>query len=331
METKKPILSICLPTNGAVQWVIPTLRSVYEQGVDKALFEVVITDNGEDSQLAEALIEFNYSNLRYIKTQDKGFLNLVTCLQMGNGLFCKMLNHRMVLLPGMLQKMIDFVNRYKDDKPVIYFLNGNGKLPNTTECNNIDEFVYAMNLWVSWSAGIGFWDIDKIKLSSIEPNEMFPNTSLLFEHRLDSKYIIWNEIYGKMQDDSGKGGYDLFHTFGVVLNDLLLDLCKKKRITNTTFKYVKRTIFIFIQGLYYREVLRSKKSNHNYIIHNIRKSISEYYGLSGYYYIVVREILVLIKNVIRKISITPSVKNPYPSHRFLIFFIIFAIWQLTIK
>ena len=200
MEMKKPILSICLPTNGAVQWVIPALRSVYEQGVDLSLFEVVITDNGEDSNLAEALMQFNYSNLRYIKTQDKGFLNLVTCLQMGNGLFCKMLNHRMVLLPGMLQKMIDFVNSYKDNKPVLYFLNGNGILPRTTECNNIDEFVYSMNVWVSWSAGIGFWDIDKIKLSSIEPNEMFPNTSLLFEHRLNSEYIIWNEIYGEMQN-----------------------------------------------------------------------------------------------------------------------------------
>lgn len=299
METKRPLLSICLPTNGAVQWVIPTLRSVYEQGVDLSLFEVVITDNGEDSQLEEALIEFNYSNLRYIKTQDEGFLNLVTCLQMGNGLFCKMLNHRMVLLPGKLQKMIDLVNKYKEDKPVLYFLNGNGKLPHTTECYNIDEFVYSMNVWVSWSAGIGFWDIDKSKLSSIELNEMFPNASLLFEHRLDSKYIIWNDIYGEMQDDSGKGGYDLFHTFGVVLNDLLFDLCKKKRITNTTFKYVKRKILIFIQGQYLREVLQSKESNHTFIIRNIRKSISIYYGLTGYCYMVARAYLALCKNIIK--------------------------------
>lgn len=299
METKRPLLSICLPTNGAVQWVIPTLRSVYEQGVDLSLFEVVITDNGEDSQLEEALIEFNYSNLRYIKTQDEGFLNLVTCLQMGNGLFCKMLNHRMVLLPGKLQKMINLVNKYKEDKPVIYFLNGNGKLPHTTECNNIDEFIYAMNVWVSWSAGVGFWDIDKSKLSSIELNEMFPNASLLFEHRLDSKYIIWNNIYGEMQDDSGKGGYDLFHTFGVVLNDLLFDLCKKKRITNTTFKYVKRKIFIFLQGLYYSEVLQGKESNHTFIIRNIRKSMSVYYGLTGYYYMVAREYLAYFKNKIK--------------------------------
>ena len=298
MELKTPILSICLPTNGAVQWVIPTLRSVYEQGVDLSLFEVVITDNGENSKLAEALIDFDYPNLRYIQTQEKGFLNLVTCLQMGNGLFCKMLNHRMVLLPGMLQKMIDLVNKYKEDKPVLYFLNGNGGLPTITDCKNIDEFVYAMNLWVSWSAGIGFWDIDKTKLSSIELNEMFPNTSLLFEHRSNSKYIIWNEIYGEMQDDAGKGGYDLFHTFGVVLNDLLLDLCKKKRISNTTFKYAKRKIFIFLQGLYYSEVLLGKESNHTFIIRNIRKSISVYYGLSGYYYMVVREYLARLKNKI---------------------------------
>lgn len=294
METKQPILSICLPTNGAVQWVIPTLRSVYEQGVDQSLFEVVITDNGEDSQLAEALREFKYSNLRYFQTQDKGFVNLVTCLQMGTGLFCKMLNHRMVLLPGMLQKMIDLVNGYKDDKPVLYFLNGNGNLPHITECNNIDEFVYSMNFWVSWSAGIGFWDVDRVILSSIEPNEMFPNISLLFEHRLASKYIVWNDKYGEMQDDAGKGGYDLFHTFGVVLNDLLLDLYNRNRISKTTFRYVKRSIFVFLQGLYYSEVLNCKESKHTFIISNIRRSVSEYYGLFGYYYLVAREYLAFL-------------------------------------
>lgn len=102
-----------------------------------------------------------------------------------------------------------------------------------------------------------------------------------------------------MQDDSGKGGYDLFHTFGVVLNDLLFDLCKKKRITNTTFKYVKRKIFIFLQGLYYSEVLQGKESNHTFIIRNIRKSMSVYYGLTGYYYMVAREYLAYFKNKIK--------------------------------
>lgn len=299
MQTNQPILSICLPTNGVVQWVIPTLHSVYNQGVDLSLFEVVITDNGENSPLADAIKAFDYPNLRYIPTKDKGFLNLVTCLQKGNGLFNKMLNHRMALKPGMLQKMIDVVNRYKETKPVLYFLNGQQRsLALFTACDNLDHFVYDMNYWVSWSAGIGFWDVDKSKLSEIMPNEMFPNASLLFEHRQNTNYVIWNEEYGEMQDDSGKGGYDLFHTFGVVLNDLFTDLNNRGRISDKTYKHVQNRLYLFLCSLYYNEVIRVKDSKHSFIVKDIKASIKTYYGLTGYYWMIVREHLVLLKAIV---------------------------------
>ena len=279
MENQRPILSICLPTNGIIEWVIPTLESIYAQDVDYSLFEVVIADNGENSQLGNAIKKYNYPNLRYITTNDKGFLNLVTCLQEGRGLFNKMLNHRMMLNPGMLQEMINIVEKYKDNKPVLYFLNGSiNKLDEFTYCNNLDEIIYNMHYWVSWSAGIGFWDIDLKKLSQIEPNEMFPNASLLFEHRQHSEYIIWNGIYGQMQDDSGKGGYDLFHTFGVVLLDLCFNLKSRKRISKKTFKRVKSKNKDFLTLLYFNEVVNSNKSNHSFIIKNVDSSILSYYS-----------------------------------------------------
>lgn len=292
MGDQRPILSICLPTNGAIQWVLPTLESIYNQGVDLSLFEVIITDNGENSRLGEVLKNFKYPNFRYIPTTDKGFLNLVTCLQKGTGLYNKMLNHRMIIKPGMLQKMIDVVNQYKDTKPVMYFLNGSiRKMPEFKECDNLDSFVYSMHLWVSWSAGIGFWDTDQAKLSEIIPNEMFPNTSLLFEHRQKSKYIIWNGVYGCMQDESGKGGYDLFHTFAVVLNDIVLELYKQSRITKRTYRYVKKQIFHFLCMLYYAEVVNAKTSTRDFIINNIKQSVCKYYNVCDYYWMVVREYL----------------------------------------
>lgn len=279
MDSTRPILSICLPTNGVVEWVIPTLESIYTQGVDFSLFEVVITDNGENSQLGNVIKKYNYPNLRYVTTSDKGFLNIVTCLQKGRGSFNKMLNHRMMLKPGMLQKMIDIVEKYKDNKYVLYFLNGSIKnLDEFTYCRNLDEFVYNMHYWVSWSAGIGFWDIDLPKLSQINPNEMFPNTSLLFEHRQESEYVIWNGVYGQMQDDSGKGGYDLFHTFGVVFLDLCIDLKFRKRISERTYQKIKLKNKDFLTQLYFNEVINSNKSNHNFIIKDIDSSILSYYS-----------------------------------------------------
>lgn len=283
MPNLRPVLSICLPTNGVVEWVMPTLDSIYSQNVDYSLFEVVITDNGENSKLGDVLKAYEYPNLKYFQTKDKGFLNLVTCLQMGNGLFNKMLNHRMILKPGMLQRMIDVVNQYKDSKPVLYFLNGCLKLPEFTSCKNLNDFVYNMHFWISWSAGIGFWDIDLPKLSQIETNKMFPNTSLLVIHRLDSEYVIWNGAYGMMQDERGKGGYNIFHTFSVVFLDLIKNLEENGRITPATFNKVKKRLRTFLAMWYYN--LFFINNDYTFSTDDYKKHIMTYYNWCDYFII----------------------------------------------
>ena len=36
-----PIISLCIPTNGVIEWIFPVLDSIYVQGVEENLFEVV--------------------------------------------------------------------------------------------------------------------------------------------------------------------------------------------------------------------------------------------------------------------------------------------------
>ena len=118
------ILSLCIPTNGAVEWILPVIESIYAQEYDTSKFEVVITDNGKQSQLPSYIAKMNYPNLRYKQTDDEGFLNLVTCLKEGKGMFCKMINHRSKLLPGTIKTMIDLVLQYKESQPLIYCSDG---------------------------------------------------------------------------------------------------------------------------------------------------------------------------------------------------------------
>ena len=107
------ILSLCIPTNGAVEWILPVIESIYAQEYDTSKFEVVITDNGKQSQLPSYIAKMNYPNLRYKQTDDEGFLNLVTCLKEGKGMFCKMINHRSVMLPESITNMVELVEMYK--------------------------------------------------------------------------------------------------------------------------------------------------------------------------------------------------------------------------
>ncbi|GJG32504.1 hypothetical protein PRMUPPPA20_06130 [Xylanibacter ruminicola] len=284
---KHPILSLCIPTNGAVEWILPVIESIYSQGYDNEKFEVVITDNGKDSHLPVHIAKMSYPNLRYKQTTDEGFLNLVSCLKEGKGLFCKMINHRSVMLPGSIADMVALVEKYKDTQPVIYCSDGNIKCETDfVECSNIDEFVRHLSYWCSWSAGIGFWHKDIPVIPNIQLNEMFPNASLLFEIRKESEYVIWNKKYEQMCDDSGKGGYNLFHTFGVVLLDIIKGLFDDGRISSEAFGIVKKDLLGFLTELYKSEVILPTK--HTFILKDIKKNVEVYYGVGGYWQMIIK-------------------------------------------
>lgn len=276
----QPILSLCIPTNGAVQWILPVLNSIYNQNYDLSKFEVVITDNGKDSQLPLFLNNYSYPNLRYIQTTDEGFLNLVTSIKKGKGIFCKMVNHRSLLLPGSIEDMVKIVEMYEKNQPVIYCADGRVKGDIIIECDNLDIFLKRLSYWASWSAGIGFWKKDIPNIDTIELDKMFPNASLLFDLRKDSKYVIWNKKYQMMGDDTGKGGYNVFQAFGVVFLDIISNLRIRGRIKQETFVYLKQDIYKFVRNIYHNEVVMPTK--HKFITKNVHKCLMVYYG--NYYY-----------------------------------------------
>lgn len=283
------ILSICIPTNGVVEWVIPAVKSIYEQGVDNSLFEVVITDNGDQSDLSQALESYDYPNLNYYRNQSQGFTNQIDAFEKCQGLFCKMLNHRSRLLPGSLNKLIDLVNKYKAEKPILYCAEGKAYGDEFVECENTDEFVRRLSFWASWSAGVGAWrsDLEAIRTKTINP--MFPHTVFLFGLRDESKYVIWNEKYEIMASDTGKGGYDLFKAFGVIFPDILNHLRLLDKISCETFLSVKKDLYKFLCSQYLYEVLLP--TEHTFIIRNIAQSMGVYWGKYDYWKMIVWSLL----------------------------------------
>ena len=277
---KQPVLSICIPTNGNVEWMIPVVESIYAQEVDNNLFEVVITDNGSKDDLERALQTYCYPNLRYFKTIAQGFSNQIDAFEKCSGLFCKMLNHRSKMMPGSIEKLVALVDRYKGEKPILYCAEGKAEGGDVIECNSTNEFVRRLSFWISWSAGTGAWKEDLIDIRKKDINKMFPHTIFLFGLREESKFVIWNEKYETMASDAGKGGYDLFYTFGVTFLDILNDLRIRERISTATFISVKHDLYRFLRGLYLTEALLPTK--HTFIIKNVAESMGVYYG--SYYY-----------------------------------------------
>ena len=105
------LVSLCIPTNGIVKWVLPVIESIYKQNVEDDLFEIVITDNGTNSELKQHLKKYLeiHDNLIYKKTEDYQFLNQISCFKAASGELIKFINHRMVLKNNFLETRKDKV------------------------------------------------------------------------------------------------------------------------------------------------------------------------------------------------------------------------------
>lgn len=301
MENSPILLSICIPTNGIVEWVLPVIDSIYAQGVDNSLFEVVITDNGEKPDLMEAVKKYKQNNFHYYKTTSKGFTNQIDAFEKCTGQFCKMLNHRSRMLPGSITDLLALVKKYKDTKPILYCAEGNAKGGELVECRNIDEFVQRLSYYVSWSAGTGVWREDLSDVRSKPIDTSFPHTVYLFGLRKESQYVIWNKKYEQMADDAGKGGYDLYNTFAVHFLNIIKGLLDGERISQETFNVVKNDMFGFLTSLYKNEVLLPTK--HTFILKNIKKSMRVYYGNWGYWQMIIKACLMIPYSFARSAAI----------------------------
>lgn len=281
----QPILSLCIPTNGALKFIIPVLESIYAQGCDDRLFEVVISDNAKNSGLQQYVDNYGRGNLRYFQSDAEGFLNIVSSFQSAKGDYCKLINHRAILRNGSLQLLIDMVKKYSVNQPVIYCTNGVISETEDVLCENLNELVWHLHYYCTWMAGIGIWRKDVENLKRVDYNALFPNTSILFEQRqTPSEYLLSNFVYFDQLDGRGKGCYNLFHTFAVVFPDMLYDLVKRKRITEKTFEKVMRDLYGCLCGFYHDYVLVYPDTSFD--LSNIRKSMNVYYPWYKYFQMV---------------------------------------------
>ncbi len=281
MDNDRLLLSLCIPTNGRADTVIPLLDSINSQQEDSERFEVVITDNAGNPELEKAVRAMDRPNLRYYKTQAEGFTNQIDAFEKCRGLFCKMLNHRCILLPGSLHALLGIIEDNLAEKPIIYCANGDVKdKREQIECEDLDSFVRQMGIYSSWSAGVSAWREDLDGIRNKPYDSIFPHTVFLFDLRKNSRYLIWNRHYHELQDDAGKGGYNLFEAFGIRFLDLLNRLRLEERISLDTFIKLKRDVFVFLRTMHFKETIMP--TDHNYILTDLKKILSVYFSPSDY-------------------------------------------------
>lgn len=299
----KPIVSLCMPTNGVIDWVFPVLDSIYSQGCDDSTFEVVITDNGDNKEFKNRIREYinGKSNIVYVETDALAFLNEIESYKRASGDMIKFVNHRTKLVPGALQRLIDYANSNIGEKPITYFSNGVLKLEKRKyELQTFDQFVLLLSYWSSWSTGMTIWksDFDKLPEDVGEFNELFPHTNVLFDVRDRGKYVIDNSIiFDEIpQGKKPKGNYDLYYAFGVDYPRIIENLLKDGSITVKSYKYVLDKNLEFIASLYWQYNL--KKDYCSYDLSGLNDMFGKYYSRAALNKKVAKHIA---KGVIKKI------------------------------
>lgn len=299
MNNKK-LISLCIPTNGVIEWVFPVLESIYAQGVETALYEIVITDNGDNIEFKKKIIEYSkkHSNLIYKETTALPFLNEIEAYKIANGELIKFVNHRTKLINGTLQKLIEFAESNKEDKPVVYF--ANGVLPLKTESiiyKDFDSFVCGLSYWSSWSTGMAIWkeDFKCLPTDISEYNELFPHTTILFHRKNGNKYVIDNTlIFDELpQGKKPKGNYDLFRAFGIEYPGIICDLLRGGYISNKTFCSVAKNNLEFIASLYFDYCTRKRYCSYN--LNGLKDMFGVFYTKRELYQVTLRVILKKIK------------------------------------
>ena len=279
-----PILSLCLPTNGVVEWVFPALDSILGQSTASNEFEIVVTDNGTNQKFKTIMQEkyvSRYKNLVYVETNAPLFLNEIESYKHARGELIKFVNHRTCLVDGAVEQLIQFAKNNRKEKPIVYF--SNGVFPHLKHQRysypTFDQFVKNLSYWSSWSTGMTFWrsDFEKLPKDTVF-NYLFPHTTILFQERKRDKYIIDNTV---IMDEiplgnKPKGKYDLFYAFAVEYPGILLDLLRAGDITPETFLHVKKENLKFLSSLYFSFVIR--KEYCSYDLSSYHKSIQAFYS-----------------------------------------------------
>ncbi|MBO5469809.1 MAG: glycosyltransferase family 2 protein [Lachnospiraceae bacterium] len=285
--SKNILLSICIPTNGIVEWVLPVLESIYRQNGDNEEIEVIVTDNGNNCEFEKTMRDYleQHRNLVYQKTGAKQFLNQIEAFKLARGEFIKFLNHRMTMREGALVYLLDFVKKHLDTKPICYFLNGmDANLQEENNYGSFDKYVGALSYWSSWSAGTAMWREDFIKMQFDKPfNELFPHTDIVFCEKSRSEYIIVNKmLFEELPiQNIKKGTYNLFYAFAVEYISIILELFCEKYIGIETFLKIKKENAYFVAQQFWAYIIRKKDCS--YDLSDYDKYLKVYYKKSDIY------------------------------------------------
>ncbi len=303
----KPIfLSICIPAFGRLEYITKTLESIYRdahhQNISFDDFEVVVSDNDPNKGLQSLKEMFSYKNFMYFNTSCEGFMNSFYALSYGKGDFLKLHNSQEIFKTGSIKILIDIVKQHQVDKELLFFSGGLLKKGDRIILDSFDQFIQKTSYLSSWSNAFGIWkeDFEKVK-DQIQPNKMFPHTTLLFSQIKKTAYVVIDAPLFVTQFVRKRGGHNKFQAFTIEYPSILDVAVKQGDISDDTRnKVIKQLINEFLPSLYFN-VKIARRETYEYA--GFKENLKIYFPKNAYYKIVLLSLIAPLKILWRKITI----------------------------
>ena len=252
---EKPLLSICIPTYNRAECLKKSLDSLQKlDGFDKV--EVVVCDNcsTDDTQLVCKEFCKQHSNAFYFKNEqnikDKNF---PTVLMKGRGVYRKLVNDNTIYNSGYLTDLLEFIERYKDQKPyerpLIVFLNGGGvgmKADTVVEGKSLSDFVRLAGYRATWIGGFGLWQDDcnglQHEFSYCDKNlwQTYKSLALIADGR---PYLLVNRpICSVVAPEKKDLSYGIYTVFCKNYFELLQPYVEQNKLTSEDLNFAKKDL-----------------------------------------------------------------------------------------
>ncbi|MTV39991.1 glycosyltransferase [Duganella radicis] len=165
MDNHSFVLSICIPSYNRAPYLQQTLDSIVSQPAftETNDIEVVISDNGSEDEtqaVAARYVAAFPDKIQYHRhdVTISPDMNFKFVLEQGRGLYLKLHNDNLLVLPGSLAELVKVYRATAAEMPVVFFTNGNHAKGQAIEAlNNMSEFVQRVSFMSTWIGGFGMW------------------------------------------------------------------------------------------------------------------------------------------------------------------------------
>lgn len=250
MESKQPLLSICIPTYNRANVLKKSLEAYVNNSYFDNDVEIIISDNAstDDTKYVCECFTQKYCNIKYYRNNKNiNDSNFPLALDYGTGRYLKLMNDSTIIRDYTLLYLKDCIKMYEEYNKPIFFTNGvlfNHKREEFVECKSFEDYILYISYFVTSNPLFGCWKkdwinvVNRTRCTKLKLNQSDWTYQLLENNKsaiLCTKTILDQQIIGK------RSGYNWFEIHVTNYYTILQDYVDKGLVTKKIIRKEKET------------------------------------------------------------------------------------------